>query len=165
MLFHSHRARIRFAWKIWRVVLACFLTTPLLQNVYGDEGVVFSWDTNQNDGTVGYRLYYGYASRFTQKSGQPYPYYLDLLQLERCSTTPYNPSCEYLGRDDIDCTNLYQQRPHCTIKGLAGAQYFSLTAYNDLEESDFSIELTRIINDTMNPACPAVVPFISKLLL
>lgn len=107
---------------------------------------IFSWRANpQGDNVLGYRLYYGTKSRLDSaghvKSGFSYAYYLDFARSQRCRLTASGPVCEPYNSSDVSCEGLYGETPKCTLHGLSGWKYFTMTAYNSEAESDYTAEL------------------------
>lgn len=111
-----------------------------------DGTVTFSWQANPTkDYVIGYRLYYGSGSRFnsngTLKSNFSYDHYIDYSELKRCDIYSSGTSCEILSPKELQCENLYQSSPKCTVFNLRGPLYFAMTAYNAQAESGFTSEL------------------------
>lgn len=133
------------------------------------EYATFSWLANPpEDNVIGYRLYYGSASRFnpdqTLKTGFTYDYYIDFVESKRCVDDGTDANCLELSFADFQCDNLYGDAPLCTVKRLQGLQYFAMTAYNAQAESDFTREL-RVRFDGADPWNIAVQSAINALLL
>ncbi len=108
----------------------------------------FLWRQNPaSENVTGYRLYYGANSRFDSrgrlKTNFSYDYYIDFADLTRCDADNDAMPCERLTAEDLQCTNLYQNTPKCKILNLDGCLYFTLTAYNSLDESNFTSELRK----------------------
>ncbi len=119
-------------------------------------GVSFTWQANPPEEKVtGYRLYYGAQSRFDTsgklKTGFNYDYYLDFAASKRCVPGGTTASCVNLTASDFSCTNLSGNIPQCTVNNLQGRMYFTLTAYNAISQSGYTIELTRNIVETLPP--------------
>ncbi len=113
--------------------------------------VSFSWQANPlDDYIVGYRLYYGGSSRYNAKgklkTDFAYDYYIDFAKGKRCVPGSSGRDCEFLGSQELQCTNLSGQYPSCTIYKLHGHLYFALTAYNTQAESGFTPELKATVN-------------------
>jgi len=129
--------------------------------------VTFAWQANPpEDNVIGYRLYYGGYSRFDPtgnlKTNFSYDYYIDFAEFERCYADSTGTSCQMLSSEELQCDNLNQDVPTCTISNLHGSLYFALTAYNAQDESDFTPELTLTVNPE---ALDAVRRTVSLLLL
>jgi hypothetical protein len=90
-------------------------------------------------------LYYGSNSRLDSsghvKSGFSYAQYLDFSSSQRCRLTDSGPVCETYNSSEVNCVGLYGETPKCTIHGLTGWKYFTMTAYNTQAESDYTTEL------------------------
>lgn len=113
---------------------------------FASKPATFSWGANpQDDNVIGYRLYYGSSSRFTNggqlKSGFSYTYYLDFANAQRCRTTKSGPVCEQYRDNEVRCEGLNSETPKCTLYGLGGYEYFTMTAYNAQAESNYTKEL------------------------
>jgi len=117
-----------------------------VSTVRAEGQATFSWRANpQDDNVLGYRLYYGPSSRLDSgghaKSGFSYAYYLDFAQSQRCRITKSDPVCETYSASEVDCEGLSGERPKCTLHGLGGWRYFTMTAYNAQAESGYTTEL------------------------
>ena len=133
--------------------------------------VTFSWQANPSeDYVIGYRLYYGADSRFnsngTLKTSFSYDYYIDFSDFMRCDASSNGTSCEMLRPEELQCENLYESVPQCTISNLYGYLYFTLTAYNAQAESSFTPELSLTVTpENVNPEGLTTVPQIILMLL
>ncbi len=133
--------------------------------------VTFAWQANPvEDDVVGYRLYYGADSRFnsdgTLKTSFSYDYYIDFAERRRCDASSGGTSCVLLSSEELQCENLYYSVPQCTVSNLYGQLYFSLTAYNAQEESNFTRELSMAVTpEGFNPQGQVIVPQIISILL
>ncbi len=119
--------------------------------------VTFSWRANpQDDNVVGYRLYYGPDSRFERgghvKAGFSYSYYLDFATSQRCRPTKSGPVCEQYRGNEVRCEGLNTEAPKCTLYGLGGYKYFTMTAYNAQAESPYTRELKSYLGEGTPPA-------------
>ncbi len=108
--------------------------------------LTFSWRANpKDDNVIGYRLYYGSSSRYADggkvKSGFSYTYYLDFANSQRCRTTASGPVCEQYRDNEVKCEGLNTESPKCTLYGMDGYKYFTMTAYNSQMESNYTREL------------------------
>ncbi len=126
--------------------------------VQASEPLTFSWRASPtDDNIIGYRLYYGSSSRFAYggklKSGFSYTYYLDFVHSQRCRTTVSGPVCEQYKDNEVRCEGLNTERPKCTLYGMGGYKYFTMTAYNSQMESNYTKELESYFGATS----PAVV--------
>ena len=106
----------------------------------------FSWHANPSDNNIkGYRLYCGIRSRFDVngqlKTGFSYSYYLDFSTSQRCRLTKSGSICRQYSDKEVHCEGLNGETPKCTLYGLSGYKYFTMTAYNDREESSYTSEL------------------------
>ena len=131
---------------IFTAIIMILYCQPAMAKVSKD--ITFKWNANPtSEDIVGYRLYYGKKSRFnssgTLKSNFQYDYCVDFAELVRCSGSNYS-SCVDLGSAQLDCENLYSETPKCTLKNIQGYKYFSLTAYNNQDESGFTKELNLV---------------------
>ncbi len=116
------------------------------------EPVVFSWRANpQDDNVIGYRLYYGPDSRYDRsghlKAGFSYSYYLDFANSQRCRPTKSGQVCELYRDSEVSCEGLNTETPKCTLYGLGGYKYFTMTAYNSQAESPYTIELKSYLGE------------------
>ena len=123
--------------------------------------VTFSWRANpQDDNVVGYRLYYGSTSRYDStghlKSGFSYDHYLDFATFQRCRTTKSGPVCEQYADNEVRCQGLNTNKPRCTIYGLGGYKYFTMTAYNAQAESAYTKELKSYLGNATPPIVGAL---------
>ena len=115
--------------------------------VQAAESATFSWRANpQDDNVIGYRLYYGPDSRYDRRghlrAGFSYSYYLDFATSQRCRPTKSGPPvCEQYRDNEVHCEGLNTRRPKCTVYGLGGYKYFTMTAYNSQGESPYTREL------------------------
>lgn len=124
--------------------------------------VTFSWQANPpEDYVLGYRLYYGLSSRFGDdglpKPNFSYQYYIDFFHSERCVADGSGTNCERLDLADLQCEDLYNQTPRCTVANLPGQRYFfAMTAYNVETESGYTHELSTPFNRQALVAIQAV---------
>ncbi len=123
----------------------------------------FSWRANpQDDNVIGYRLYYGPSSRFDSgghlKSGFSYAYYVDFANSQRCRITKSGPVCEPYSANEVQCEGLNTDKPKCTLYGLWGFQYFTMTAYNAQAESAYTRELKSNLSAGSGSSVPAASP-------
>ncbi len=114
-------------------------------NAANTKSVTFQWQANPADEyVVGYRLYYGSQSRYNDdgslKENFSYTQFIDFMDQVRCSGSDYS-YCEALSTQDLQCENLYTGTPLCTVNGLSGTLYFTMTAYTNTAESSFTSEL------------------------
>lgn len=136
--------------RIFFIFLFLVFTSAVFVEASVAANVTFSWQANPpEDYVIGYRLYYGAESRFnsngTLKTSFSYDYYIDFSDLKRCDASSNGASCEMLRPEELQCENLYQSVPKCTISNLYGHLLFTLTAYNAQAESDFTSELSLAI--------------------
>lgn len=150
-----------------RVIGSLFLFFIILLNVFPAgalalDKVTFSWQANPpEDYVLGYRLYYGASSRFgadgLPKANFSYDYYIDFFHSERCIADGSGTNCERLDLTDLQCENLYNQVPRCTVFNLPGENFFfSMTAYNAEMESGYTQELSTPFNRRAMAAIQAV---------
>lgn len=148
---------------IWHL----FLLLAVLLNIfpagaYALDKVTFSWQANPpEDYVLGYRLYYGTVSRYADdglpKPNFSYDYYIDFFHSERCVADSSGTSCERLDLADLQCEDLYNQTPRCTVANLPGQRYFfAMTAYNAETESGYTQELSTPFNRQALVAIQAV---------
>lgn len=129
--------------------------------------VTFSWQANPSeDYVLGYRLYYGAESRFnsdgTLKPDFYYDYYLDFTEFVRCPGNSDGTGCDDLSDEDVQCEDLDGDTPSCTIYNLYGRLFFAMTAYNAQAESDYTQELSVLLN---SPGTLAALQQVYLLLL
>ncbi len=129
----------------WFLVVSLLLLTGPATSALAAGELAVSWRANPpEDNVLGYRLYYGATSRFDStghlKPGFQYDRFIDFTESERCEGS--NPqSCEALTAEDVVCENLWGDTPRCSISGLVGPLYLTMTAYNAQEESAYTREL------------------------
>jgi len=168
-LFREKRFRISACYPIFVAVFFFLLISGGLGQAHAVEYASFSWLANPpEDNVIGYRLYYGSASRFnsnlTLKADFSYDYYIDFAESKRCVDDGTDANCQDLHPDDFQCENLYGDAPLCSVKKLQGLQFFAMTAYNAQAESDFTPELS-VRYDGADPWNIAVLSAINTLLL
>ena len=142
-----------FSRRIWHssaacLLLAAFFVSAGVSHVQAGEGVSFSWRANPvEDEIVGYRLYYGQESRLAASS---YEYYIDFTSWERCPAGQDGFGCEPLPADAVTCQDLFLETPTCTVFDLQDRLYFAMTAYNAIAESDYTQEVSVLIDKNGN---------------
>jgi hypothetical protein len=125
--------------------------------------MTFVWRANpQEDHIVGYRLYYGTASRL---AGGHYQYYIDFTSRERCVLENDEPECIPLTEAMVTCRGLFLDVPECTINGLQGGLYFAMTAYNSVAESNFTQEIFAVVGSLSSSVEDAILQQVYLLLL
>jgi len=125
------------------VIFALFGKEPV--KAAAADNLTFQWQANPTEENVtGYRLYYGPQSRYDSdgslRENFSYPQYIDFSEQIRCSGTEYN-DCETLDSQDLQCEGLYSETPRCTVYGLRGTLFLTMTAYTNIAESGFTAEL------------------------
>lgn len=142
---------------LFKIIQTLFLLVTALLSIFpvsahALDKVSFSWQANPpEDYVLGYRLYYGTSSRYTDdglpKTNFSYAYYIDFFHSERCVADGTGTNCERLDLTDLRCEDLYNQTPRCTVFNLPGQKYFfAMTAYNAETESGYTQELSTPFN-------------------
>jgi hypothetical protein len=141
------------------------LTGYDIANAAAPTSVRFQWQANPpEEYVVGYRLYYGTQSRYNSdgslKENFSYTQYIDFVDQVRCSGENYS-YCEALSLQDLQCENLSSETPLCTVHGLSGTLYFTMTACTNTAESGFTTELQYITPEQQQ----SIIQIIDILLL
>ena len=98
-----------------------------------------TWHANPYDQSIaGYRFYFGEASRNTR----PYDHYIDFNANKLCERSSSGSwRCAPAPYGMVSCAGLYGYEPVCTINDLPRPLYVSMTAYNAIAESAFTVEI------------------------
>jgi hypothetical protein len=158
----------RFAFPV--LLLSVLAVSLAPWSVQAAESISLSWVANPvEDNIVGYRLYYGTRSRYTDDGRLAanfyYDYYLDFTSWERCSLATGEPVCETIADGDVSCVDLYGESPQCTVYNFQGSLFFAMTAYSSQAESDYTQELFQQLGSTVSPAQLGVLQQVYSLLL
>ena len=128
-------------------LLCCLGVGGNISPAFAADQVTFSWRANPSgDDVVGYRLYFGDASRFDRsgraKQNFSYDAYIDFTDARLCMHMDAGEVCASYTEEDVECEGLYGENPSCTLYNLEGRYFFAMTAYNTQAESDYTGELS-----------------------
>jgi len=169
---------IRYFKGVCNISAACLLMVAFfvfagVSNVQAEGEISFSWSANPvEDQIIGYRLYLGQESRYDAenqlKMNFSYDYYIDFTSWEYCPADGDGYGCAPLPDGAVSCVDLFQENPKCTIQNSQNWSFFTLTAYNSQEESDYTPELNLqndVNGNSLSPGQLATLQVVYSLLL